>query len=171
MAQIDRDDLMALLEKVDSLLERRISLVAVGGTALTLIGGKEATIDIDFDLSVEDAKLFRSALSKIPHGFRIDIFTGGLIFSQQLPGDYVGRAKEIKTRLKNIRLLALSPADIIASKIGRLNERDLQDIESCVRKFKVSREEVKRIADAVEYVGHEEVYESSKEYVLRDFFK
>jgi hypothetical protein len=52
---LDEQDLMEFLEEVDRTLSRRISLIAVGGTAMTLLNMKASTIDIDFNLSARDA--------------------------------------------------------------------------------------------------------------------
>ena len=45
---LDKSGLRGLLTAVDEALERRIILVAAGGTAMTLIDLKPSTIDIDF---------------------------------------------------------------------------------------------------------------------------
>jgi hypothetical protein len=169
--QIEKSGLMGLLEAIDMELARPIRIVAVGGTAMTLLGLKPSTIDIDFDLPSEDAKEFRSALNKVPHGFRIDIFSGGLIFSQQLPEDYLSKAIAIKTGLKNIRLFALHPLDIIVTKTGRLNERDMQDIGSCIAKFHITREQIEERASAIGYAGRQESYDDNLRHVTKAFFR
>jgi hypothetical protein len=57
----------------------RITLVAVGGTAMTLLHLKPSTIDVDFCLDKKDAILFKEAMP--PSKFKVDIFIGGFIFS------------------------------------------------------------------------------------------
>jgi len=168
--QLDKGMLTGFLEEVDGQLGRRIRLIAVGGTAMTLLGLKPSTIDIDFDLSSGDAEELDRALKAIPHGFRIDIFRDGLIFSQQLPDDYAGKCIAVKTGLKNIELYALHPLDIVVTKIGRLNERDLQDIEACIGKFGLTKKQVEGRAKLVEYIGREENYKTNVQHVLRRFF-
>lgn len=167
---MDKSMLIGLLEQVDKELNRRIDLVAVGGTAMTLLDLKPSTIDIDFDLTSEDSGELEKALNAIPHGFRIDIFMDGLIFSQQLPDGHLERSIPIKTGLRKIRLHALHPLDIVASKIGRLNERDLQDIEACIREFKLTKGEIEKRAKQVEYIGREENYIINMNCVLKRFF-
>lgn len=49
---------MGLLSSVDEELERRIVLVAVGGTAMTLLDLKPSTIDIDFTGPYDDIREF-----------------------------------------------------------------------------------------------------------------
>lgn len=46
--RISKDDLLAELETWNSFLKRKIHLIACGGTALTLLGIKASTKDIDF---------------------------------------------------------------------------------------------------------------------------
>ena len=169
--RIEKTGLMELLEAVDRELDKPIHVVAVGGTAMTLLGLKPSTIDIDFCLPGDDAEEFKKALKSVPHGFRIDLFTDGMIFSQKLPEDYLERSIAIKTGLNKIRLSALHPVDIVVTKAGRLNERDLEDIASCIEKFKITKEQIEERSSEVEYVGREENYRDSIREIIRRFFK
>ncbi len=65
----------------------------------------------------------------------------------------------------------MHPLDIVVTKIGRLDTRDWQDIEECIRKFKLRRDQIKRRAGQVEYAGNEEIYASNLESVLAKFFR
>ncbi|MCJ7816828.1 MAG: DUF6036 family nucleotidyltransferase [Candidatus Aenigmarchaeota archaeon] len=168
--RIEKTGLMGLLEAVDKELKRPVHVVAVGGTAMTLLGMKPSTIDIDFCLSQEDLKEFRKALKAVPHGFRIDLFADGMIFSQKLPEDYLERSIAIKTGLKKIRLSAMNPVDIIVTKAGRMDERDLEDIASCIEKFRITKEQIEERAKLVEYVGREENYRDNIREVIKRFF-
>ncbi len=165
---VDKSELLDFLGILDKHMEKQIELIAVGGTAMTLLGIKTSTIDIDFEVKPEDFPALKTALN-IPHGYRIDVFTNGLIFSQQLPADYREKSMPIKN-FKNIRLLALHPIDIVVTKIGRLNERDKEDIKSCIKKFGLTRRQIKERAKKVEYVGKEEFYKDSLEHVIKFFF-
>jgi ABC-type phosphate transport system auxiliary subunit len=168
---LDKSVLMGLLTAVDKELERKIILVAAGGTAMTLLDLKPSTIDIDFTGPHDDIQDFNRIQKSIPHGFKVDTWTDGAVFSQMLPGDYLDRSVPVKTTgLKKILLKALHPLDIVVSKIGRLNERDLQDIESCINKFKLERSQIEKRAHEVHYVGNEKVYELNVQHVLRRFF-
>lgn len=168
--QIEKSGLMGLLEALDKELEKPAHVVAVGGTAMTLLGLKPSTIDIDFCLPGEDIGEFRRALKAVPHGFRIDLFVDGMIFSQHLPEDYVSRSIAIKTGLNKIRLSALHPVDIVVTKTGRLNERDMEDIEACIKKFRITKEQIEERARQVEYVGREENYRDNLREVIKQFF-
>ncbi|MDD4878387.1 MAG: DUF6036 family nucleotidyltransferase [Candidatus Nanoarchaeia archaeon] len=104
---IDKDMLLDLLSEVDKALGKEMSIVAVGGTAMTLLDLKQSTIDIDFNASKDDVTELRRAFNSIPHGFRVDLFVEGMIFSQQLPDDYLKKCIPVKTKFAHIHLFAL----------------------------------------------------------------
>lgn len=60
---IDKNELLLWLAEKDKLLEKQITLVAVGGTAMTLLGLKSSTIDIDFCLAKKEKKLFEKVVN------------------------------------------------------------------------------------------------------------
>jgi len=168
---VDKRELLGFLELVDEQLDRGIRVNAVGGTAMTLLGLKASTIDIDFDFSEEDAKTFKAVLEGISHGYKVDIFSEGYIFAQQLPPDYVDKCVPIKTKLERISLYTIHPLDIVASKLGRLNDRDMQDIETCIRKHRLSKADVIKRARQVEIsVNRPEDYSANTKVVLERFF-
>ena len=104
---------------------KKITLVAAGGTAMTLIDLKPSTIDIDFTIPSGDIKEFEQVLKNNPPGYKVDRWTDGCIFCQTLPNDYIEKSIKIK-EFSHISLRALHPVNIIATKIGRLDERDIQ---------------------------------------------
>lgn len=65
--RLDRSALIEFLEEVDKALSRSITLVAVGGTAMTLLRAKASTIDVDLTIPSEDYEEFQQALRNIPH--------------------------------------------------------------------------------------------------------
>lgn len=170
--EIGKSKLLSFLREIDRHLSRKIRIIAVGGTAMTLLRLKTSTIDIDFEMESKDIKEFKKAEKMFPHGFKkIDIFSDGLIFSQQLPDDHIEMAIPIKQGFSKIYLFALHPIDIVATKIGRLNPRDKQDIESCIKKYKLSAAEVKKRAEEVDYIaGRDENYGINLKHVLNTMF-
>ena len=168
---LDKSRMMGLLEAVDDELARKITLVASGGTAMTVLDLKPSTIDIDFTGPYDDIAEFNKIQKGIPHGFKIDTWTDGMVFSQSLPDDYLKRSIAVRTKLKRIDLRALHPVDIVVTKIGRLNERDAQDIEACIRRFKLKKSQIAKRAKTVQYAGNEMVYATNLEYVLKSFKK
>ncbi len=68
----DKSALFEFIEVVSEELTRRITLIAVGGTAMTLLDLKPSTIDIDFTIPEEDLREFARVLKNNPPGFRVD---------------------------------------------------------------------------------------------------
>ena len=168
--QIKKDKLISFLKEIDNELGSEIKLIAVGGTAMTLLGLKRSTIDVDFDLSEGDSRVLKRTLEIVPHGFRVDIFTNGLIFSQQLPDNYLDKAIPIKVDFMSIKLYVLNPIDIVVTKIGRLDDRDMQDIEACITRCKLEKEKIIERANQVEYIGNEKNYKINLKVVIKRFF-
>ncbi|WNZ28666.1 MAG: hypothetical protein IAX21_08395 [Candidatus Bathyarchaeota archaeon] len=166
---LDKTSLFDFLEVLDKELEKKITLVAVGGTAMTLLDLKSSTIDIDFTIPSENRDEYEKAVSNIPHGLKIDVWDDGIIFSQILPSDYLQKSVKIK-EYENIKLLALNPVDIIVTKIGRSNDRDLQDIQLCITKTNLSREEIITRGKLTEYVGNRENYDNNLNIIIGRFF-
>ena len=96
---VGSDDLLAFLELVEGHLDREITLVAAGGTALTLLDAKAATIDIDFTGPRESIEAFREAEEAEPHGYDIDAWPDGTVFSLTLPADYLDRSIDVDAGL------------------------------------------------------------------------
>ena len=164
---IAKSDLLKWLHGMDKRLNKKITIVAVGGTAMTLLGLKPSTIDVDLCINSKDKKDFEKVLNK---KFKVDIFTDGFIFSEQLPPNYIEMSKEI-LELKNIKLKALSPADIAITKAARLNARDEEDIGALAKYIK-KEELMKRFHEVVgTYAGDEKAYRYNFEVVLKRFFK
>jgi hypothetical protein len=170
MKNIPKKPLLSLLKELDSNLFKKISVFAVGGTGMTLLNLKASTKDIDFNLDSADLEYFKEALSKIEHGFDIDIFVNGCIFSQQLPEDYKQKSIIIEEKFKNIDLYSIHPLDIVVTKIGRFNDRDEEDIIDCIKKYDLKKEEIRKRAEQVIYVGKEENYLYNLSFILKNFF-
>jgi hypothetical protein len=167
---LDNTKLLDFLGEIDKALKQKIVVVAVGGTAMTLLKTKSSTIDVDFTMPSEYYKEFEMAKKIVQPGFRVDLFHDGVVFINMLPEDYLKRSKLIRTKLKNIELHALHPVDIIITKIGRLDDRDEQDIEACVKKFKIKKSEIVKRAMQIEYAGNEEVFQINLQNVLKKFY-
>lgn len=167
---IDKNDLLSWLAEKDILLEKEMTLVAVGGTAMTLLGLKSSTIDIDFCLTTADKKIFEKIMNKKDKQWKIDLFIDGYIFSEQLPSDYVEIAKEIK-RMNHIVLKALHPVDVVITKAARLNARDEEDI-AALATFVNKEDLLRRFEKVVKtYAGKEEDYRYHFEIILKRFFE
>ncbi|MCE9653560.1 MAG: hypothetical protein K8Q89_11010 [Nitrosarchaeum sp.] len=165
---LNKQTLFDFLEELDKEAKKPMIIVAVGGTAMTLVNAKPSTLDVDFTIA-QGYDEFSRLLKEIPHGFKVDHYPDGVVFTQMLPDDYVKKSKKIK-KMKNILLMTLDPLDIIVTKIGRLNERDKEDIATCIKKFHITKTQIKKRAKQVVYVGREENYEINLNHVMKNFF-
>ena len=168
----NKSALFDLLEVLNEDLSKKITLVAVGGTAMTLLDLKDSTLDIDFTIPGCDKTEFEQVLKNNPPGYKVDRWSDGYLFCQFLPDDYLEKSIKIK-EFSKISLRALQPVDIIATKIGRLKESDVQDIELCIKKTNVSEAEIRERALLVlpTYVGPEGAYQYHLNLVIKMFFK
>jgi len=168
---ITKNDLLEWLKEIDRKIKTKMVLVAVSGTALTLLGLKPSTLDVDFCIDGNQEALFKKSMGK--PAFKVDIFRDGFIFAEQLPSDYLEKSISIKTNLARIDLRALSLVDIILTKIARYNERDEDDISAIVAKNKVNKEELERRFKLVRdsYAGNVKDYDYYFRLVLKRHFK
>jgi hypothetical protein len=150
---LNKSVLLDFLEVLDNEISRKITLVAVGGTAMTLLDLKPSTVDVDFTIPSDDKPEFDKALANVPHGFKVDAWPDGMVFSQSLPNDYLEKSIEI-ANFRHIRLKALHPIDIVVTKIGRLDSRDAQDIEACIKRFNISKKQIEERATTIDYTGN-----------------
>ena len=109
-------------------------------------------------------------MSLVTHGFEVQSWRDGDVFMNILPDDYLDRSSKIRTNLKNITLRALHPVDIVVTKIGRLNERDIEDIETCIKKFKLSRDDIEKRAGDMGYAGNDDAYAVNLGRVIKEYF-
>ena len=166
---LDNTKLLDFLGEIDKELERKIIVVAVGGTAMTLLNAKPSTIDVDFTISTKYFDDFQRAKNIVQPGFRVDVFHDGAVFVTMLPDDYLKKSMLIKTKMKNIDLRALHPVDIVITKIGRLDSRDKQDIESCIKKFMLKKNQIVSRAKQLGYTANDKVYRDNLELVVKFF--
>jgi pantothenate kinase len=62
---LDKSVLLNFLKLLDDEINKKITLVAVGGTAMTLLDLKPSTVDIDFTIPDNDKPVFDAALAKV----------------------------------------------------------------------------------------------------------
>lgn len=168
---ITKDNLINWLEEVDKKLSRKVILVAIGGTALTLVGIKPSTRDVDFCVDSKNVDEFKK-LSKNGR-FKVDIFQDGYIFSEQLPDDYIEKSALIQSGMKNIELRVLSLIDIIITKAARYNERDEEDIGAIAKTNKINRDELISRFGQVSgtFAGREGDYKYHFDLIIKRHFK
>jgi len=167
----DNTRLLDFLSEIDKELKRKMVLVAVGGTAMTLLKAKSSTLDLDFTIQSQYYDDFKTAKDILQPGFRVDLFHDGAVFVNMLPVDYMKKSKPVKTKFKNIELRTLNPVDIVVTKIGRLDDRDEQDIKSCVKKFKITKRQIVNRAGQMESSTHDKTFQKNLQKVLKKLYK
>lgn len=156
--EVGAQDLIEFLALIEEHLDHDITLVAAGGTALTLFEAKPSTLDIDFTGPADSLSAFHEAESQEAHGYDIDSWPDGTVFMVNLPDDYLERSRRIDVDLKHVDLRALHPVDLIVTKIARLNQRDQDDIRTTRERFGITVEQVRRRAREITYVGSQEIF-------------
>ncbi|HOW88471.1 MAG TPA: hypothetical protein P5561_06065 [Candidatus Omnitrophota bacterium] len=158
--RIKKDELAQTLQAWDELLpgRGRIRLVACGGTALTLMGYKESTKDVDF-LVPEEKEYERLIDFLTKAGYRpatsfgwkrgeetivYDLYPGKKVYQTELlTSPLVRGGTRPWKKLKKIEVLILNPLDLIISKMFRGVEVDIQDSLLLLAKEKIDLEKLK----------------------------
>ncbi len=171
MGKVSKKELLEFLESFDEQLSKRIMLVAVGGTAMTLLGIKPSTKDIDFNIpSEENYKEFKRLMNKIKPGVSIDCWPSNMVFSEVLPENYLELASKYKSKFNKIDIRILNPIDIACSKISRFGQDDMEDIKDCIKKFNITKSQLKERARQFSQVGSEKVFNQNLQYILENIF-
>jgi len=168
---IDKNGLLDILHKIDLELKNKITIVAIGGTAMELLGIKETTKDIDFNIpSDNDYNEFERAINKIGLNIKIDYYEKNAIFSEALPMDYLKIAIKYKSKFGKIELYILNPIDIVCSKIGRLSDIDIIDIRQCIKYYNITRSQIKERAMQYGHAGNDQLYYDNLQTALEILF-
>ena len=159
--RIGVEGLERTLKAWDGLIPGRgkIHLVACGGTALTLMGYKESTKDVDFLVPVaEEYEHLTGFLQKAgyrrvtQYGWKregetilFDLYPGKRVYTTELLESPLNRGGCRKwNEWKKIFVGILNPADLIISKMFRGTETDIQDSLLLFAKERIDLEKFKR---------------------------
>lgn len=149
--EINAERLFELLESISKFIEKKINMYALGGTALTILGIKNSTLDIDINIDSEkEYKYICNIFEKIgfekkgeirwftQEGLAFDLFHSSYIIGTDLLPDCLKNSKYIRS-FGNIKLYTLSLEDIIISKLARGDPRDFDDIKSIINKIDIKK--------------------------------
>lgn len=152
--EINAGELFELLDSISGYIERKINMYALGGTALTILGIKQSTLDIDINIDSESEykhiiKIFEQiGFKKIgayrwltQEGLAFDLFFGSNILGTDLLSDCLEKSKFIRS-FGMIGLYTLSFYDIIISKLARGDPRDFNDIKNIFESEKIDIKEL-----------------------------
>lgn len=171
MPRVSRSKLLSVLKPFDRQLSHRVLLIAVGGTAMTLLGIKASTKDIDFNIPSEaDYNEFNKLYKRLRPGVVIDYYSSNMIFTEVLPGDYINRVSAYRSNFKNIEVKILHPLDIICSKISRSNDADMEDMKSCIKAYRIRKGDIAKRARLYERAGSGRVFRTNLKIVLETLF-
>lgn len=145
-----KDNLLETLTVWDEILSGRgkIRLIACGGTALTLLGYKESTKDVDFLVPVESeyrrlVRFLRKAGYRQVTSFGwnragnlliTDLYAGKRVYTTELLSSPLQRGGNRKVwEGKKVYLGVLNPIDLVISKMFRGSSVDQEDCLTLVR--------------------------------------
>lgn len=173
-------DLMQTLDNWERLINFRISLIGCGGTALTLLGIKESTKDIDFIVPVAgEYNRLMIFLQRLGYGekggglwhpddpfFLYQFWAGDRVFTTDLLDSPLELGKNILIKKwRNIYLGALNLPDVIITKMFRGTRLDLED---CVAAF--SKSEIDPY-DLLERYVEAAKYDLNPDKMVRNFVR
>ena len=73
-------------------------------------------------------------------------------------------------KFTNILLYSIHPVDIVVTKIGRLHERDFEDIADCIKKYKLTKKQINQRGKQIIYAGNEANYDYNLKDILKKMF-
>jgi len=153
--RLNQKDLLDALGLWNGFLNKKIHLIACGGTALTLLGIKESTKDVDmlvpevqeYDYLIKTLKqlgyklISGSGWQRPGDAFIFDLFRGKRVHTTELLGSPMENKNHILIKeLTHIYIGVLNPYDLIVSKLFRGTGVDVDD---CLMLFKAKHKDIK----------------------------
>lgn len=141
MYKISKNELLNRFVDWDSFLKRKVHLIACGGTAMTLLGVKESTKDIDLMVPIEkEREYLLKLLLELGYknvtgwgwarddGFVFDLFRGKSIHTTELLESPLDMNNHVLVKeFSHIYLGVLNTSDILISKLFRSTQVDVDD--------------------------------------------
>ena len=139
---LNKDQLFDILKGWNYFLNRRVHLIACGGTAMTLIGVKASTKDVDFmvpqpaeyDYLIKQLKAmgYKSVTGpgwqRDGEQFHFDIFRGNRIHTTELPDSPLEAGRHsVLIEFSHLYVGILNHYDLISSKLLRGTKVDFED--------------------------------------------
>lgn len=152
VGDFNKKEFLAFIKRLDEILDKPIYIIAIGGSALSLINLKDKTKDMDFFVAGIDFEDFDALIEKVAEKENIPkrkidywmdgeiLFVKGAWQGSKLPPDYIKLTLDYKkVKLKHITLKILNPVDLIITKVGRSNPVDITDITNLIRVYKIDK--------------------------------
>jgi len=145
--RIGKQGLLDIVSAWDTFFKRKVHLIACGGTALTFLGVKPSTKDIDLIVpDLDEYEYLISVLKQLGYkpasgwgwvrgdGFIFDLFRGKAIHTTELLESPLEKGNHILVKeFDRIYLGVLNYYDIIISKLFRATAIDIDDCSALVR--------------------------------------
>ena len=145
--RVDKQSLLDRISAWDTFLKRKVHLIACGGTALTLLGVKPSTKDIDLIVpNLDEHEYLVTILKQLGYksasgwgwergdGFIFDLFRGKSVHTTELLESPLDKGNHILIKeFSRIYLGVLNYYDIIISKLFRATAIDIDDCLVLVR--------------------------------------
>ncbi|MFA5089989.1 MAG: DUF6036 family nucleotidyltransferase [Candidatus Omnitrophota bacterium] len=145
--RVDKQSLLDRISAWDTFLKRKVHLIACGGTALTLLGVKPSTKDIDLIVpNLDEHEYLVTILKQLGYksasgwgwergdGFIFDLFRGKSVHTIELLESPLEKENHIFVKeFDRIYLGVLNYYDIIISKLFRATAIDIDDCFVLVR--------------------------------------
>jgi len=182
--RINKQRLLDTFSVWDTYLKRKVHLIACGGTAMTLLGVKESTKDIDLLIPNEaEHDYLTGILESLGYkartgsgwakdgGFIFDLFRGKRIHTTELLGSPMDKENhQLVKEYRSIYLGVLNFYDLIISKIFRGSSVDVDD---CFLLIKAKKAEIKidflreRFRETASYDVSEEKVNKNLDHFLK----
>ena len=182
--RLNKDDLLGELAGWNRFLKKRVRLIACGGTAMTLIGVKASTKDIDFMVPhIPEYDYLIRTLKELGYEqvtgagwsrgdrFIFDLFKGNYIHTTELLESPLEEENHSTFReLEHIYVGILNYYDLLISKIFRGTTVDTED---CLALIKAKKKEIdievlkKRFLETASYDTSEEKVKTNLKHFLR----
>ena len=140
--RLNKTRLLEILGEWNHFLKRKVHLIACGGTAMTLMGVKSSTKDVDFIVprvrehdyltkqlkALGYKKVTGSGWKRTGEGFQFDIFRGNCIHTTELLESPLEQGKHsVLKEFSHLFIGILNDYDLIVSKLMRGTTVDFED--------------------------------------------
>lgn len=166
---IDKHGINEILELIDEEIDKDIgqpplkfTLIAVGGTSLTLRDIKPSTKDLDFMADGIEIEKIKKYVRKVyeKNKCKVDLWQSPYIFSTILLQDFSSDLYPRKFKHFDVRIINL--VDNAIAKLSRFNETDREDIDSIIKAGISINDIVKRFKDTLKNNGFADKEEAKR---------
>jgi hypothetical protein len=162
--------LLDILEGWNRLLKRKVHLIACGGTAMTLLGVKPSTKDVDFmaprikehDYLIKQLaalgykQVAGTGWQRKGESFRFDIFRGNRIHTTELLFSPLDEGRHIVLKeFSQLYIGILNDYDLISSKLMRGTRVDFEDCLSLAEAHRADLDIEKLVDHFTELIGYD----------------